>query len=146
MVDTVRVRRGLTLVLAIALVVSVGGMVYFAANPPTTAESFTEFYVLGSDGEATGYPTDLSVDETGTVIVGVTNHEQRTAEYTAVMRFEGRTIGERQIQLDDGETWEDQMSFTPRSTGEKQLQLLLYQGEVSGDAYRSLRLWVQVDG
>src|SRR5207249_6816597 len=42
---------------------------------PESGNGFTEFYLLGPTGLATGYPARLNVSENGTVIVGVANHE-----------------------------------------------------------------------
>lgn len=140
-------RRAVTGVLAVALQASVGGVVFFAANPPPATEPFTEFYVLGPDGTASDYPTDLSVGESGTVIVGVTNHEHEVVSYTVVMALGDQTIRESSVQLEDEETWEGDISFTARDPGRQQLRLELYQGDSpSGDPYRSLRLWVNVTG
>ncbi len=42
---------------------------------PKQGEKFTEFYVLGPEGVADDYPTDLTVGEEGGAIIGVVNHE-----------------------------------------------------------------------
>ncbi|WP_160113909.1 DUF1616 domain-containing protein [Halobellus limi] len=136
--------RAVTWVLAVALLASLFGVVFFAANPPTVTEPFTEFYILGPDGSATDYPTNLSVGESGTVIVGVTNHEHEAVSYTVVMKLDNETVGERPVRLGDEETWEGEMSFTVEEPGRQRLRLELYRGEVSGEPYRSLRLWVHV--
>lgn len=143
MVD-VTSERAVTWVLAVALLASLSGVVFFAANPPPATEPFTEFYILGPDGSASDYPTDLSVGESGTVIVGVTNHEHHAVSYTVVMTLEGEAIGERSVRLDDEETWEREMSFTAQESGRQALRLELYRGEVSGEPYNWLRLWVSV--
>lgn len=138
-------KRAVTVILAVALLGSILGVVFFAANPPPATEPFTEFYVLGPDGTATDYPTDLSVDGSGTVIVGVTNHEHQTVSYTVVMSLGDQTLSERSVELEDEAIWEDEMSFTAQEPGRQQLRLELYRGDSSsGEPYRSLRLWVSV--
>ena len=139
MVDWERV---ITWVLLVAIVVSVGFLVYFSVNPPIVTESYTEFYILGPDGDATGYPTNLTAGESGTVIVGVANHEHRTVNYVIVMEIENETVRERRVRLRDGETWEDKLSFTVRETGRQEVQFELYRDEVSEEPYDWLRLWV----
>lgn len=139
--------RGITWALALALVISLFATGFLALNPEGSTEAYTEFYVLGPNGNATGYPTDLSVGETGTVIVGVSNHEQREQTYTVLAQVDNRTVKEQTVTVADGETWEDELSFTVESAGQKQVRLLLFEGnsvrDVS-DPYRHLRLRVNV--
>lgn len=143
--DKTTTKRAVTGVLAVALLASIGGVVFFAANPPPATEPFTEFYVLGPDGTASDYPTNLSVGESGTVIVGVTNHEHEAVSYTVVMTIGDETIRERPVRLADEETWEGELSFTAQEPGRQRLRLELYRGEsTSGEPYRSLRLWLSV--
>lgn len=139
--------RALTWVLAIALLASVAGVIYIAVTPQETTEPYTEFYILGPGGNASGYPTNLSVGERGTVIVGISNHEHEAVEYTLVLRLANETIAERTVRVADEATWERRISFTPTEVGRHRLRFLLYRGphpDVSGEAYRSLRLWIDV--
>jgi uncharacterized membrane protein len=139
--------RVLTWVLALVLVASLVMVVYVAANPPETGDPYTEFYILGPEGNASGYPTNLTVGETGEFIVGISNHEQQELTYTVALRVDNRTLETRTVSVGDGETWEESMSFTPESAGEKRLRILLYRSESAGgtaEAYRSLRLFVNV--
>ena len=80
-----RAERALTWILAIALVVAVAGVVYVAVNPPETTDPYTEFYVLGPDGNASEYPTRLAPGETDEVILGVSNHEYQVGLYHVVV-------------------------------------------------------------
>jgi len=45
-------------------------------------ERFTEFYVLNKDGKAYGYPTNVSLGNDTSIIVGIANHEGRAINYT----------------------------------------------------------------
>lgn len=142
-----RLERVLTWTLAVALLLSLGGVVYVAATPQVTTDPYTEFYVLGEGGNASGYPTNLSVGETGTVIVGITNHEHRELTYTVLLRLGNRTVSDRAITVGNERTAEQEFSFTPETTGRMRLQILLYRGtdpDVSADPYRRLRLWITV--
>jgi len=71
----------LTIVLVISILSSVIALVYVVAVP-RQGESFTEFYILGPGGNATGYPRNLTVGQDASVIIGIANHEHRTVDYT----------------------------------------------------------------
>lgn len=140
--------RQLTLLLAGAVLVSALGVMYLSATPDERADPFTEFYIEGAEGNASDYPQNLSVGETGTLTVGIGNREQRTMQYTLVMRLGDETIRTQRITVEDDEQWERERSFTPSSAGRKRLHLSLYQGdEASPDAepYRTLYIWVTVE-
>lgn len=143
-----RRERQVTLVLVGAILVSTLGVMYLAATPDQRADPFTEFYIEGAEGNAADYPQNLSVGETGTVTVGIANHEHQTMRYTLVMHLDGETIESQAVTVGNEETWERERSFTPRSSGRKRLQIHLYRGgDVAPDAepYLSLRLWVTVE-
>ena len=71
----------LTIVLIISILISISLLIYIIVTP-RVGESFTEFYILGPNGKAEGYPTNLSVGENGTVIIGIVNHEHEVINYT----------------------------------------------------------------
>lgn len=134
-------------VLALVVVISLVGVAYIALTPQATTDPYTEFYVLGPDGEASGYPTNLTVEETGTVIVGITNHEQESVTYTVLLRLDNETSASRVVTVDQGRTWENRFSFTPESEGEKKLRIVLYKGQspdTTRKPYRELWLLVNV--
>lgn len=136
--------RLLTWILIFVLVASVAGVGYVAVTPRQTTDPYTEFYVLGSPANASNYPTNLSVGETGTLVVGITNHEHRNTAYTVSIVLGNRTVTARTMIISEGETWEGEFAFTPTSAGRKQLSIRLYRGTVehSNEPYRVLRLWV----
>lgn len=138
----------LNLILGLALVVSLFSVAYIAVTPQQqSGEEFTEFYVLGPDGTASDYPTDLSVGETGTIIVGVTNQEYTEMTYTVALLLEDKPLETQTITLAHGETWEESFSVTPERTGRLQLGILLYEGESADfddEPYRDLQLWLEV--
>lgn len=134
---------------AFVLVASVIGVGYIALTPTETAEPYTEFYVLGSQENASNYPTNLSVGETGTITIGITNHEHRNMEYTVVLVLKNRTVTARTVTVDKGETWKREFRVTPTASGRKKLQIRLYKGrsvKSSENAYMTLRLWITVSG
>lgn len=142
-----RLNSVLTVVLAIALVISLGGVVYVAMTPGAQEDPFTEFYILGPGGEAGDYPTNLTTGETGEFIVGITNNEQTDMTYTTALVLDGEVIEERQASVGDGQTWEDEFAFTAEEAGEKRLEILLFRGDEVGsldDPYQDLRLVIEV--
>lgn len=72
--------KALTVILIIAILTSIGTLTYIITHPKP-GEAFTEFYILGPNGKAADYPTDLKVGENGTVIIGIVNHEHRNVTY-----------------------------------------------------------------
>ena len=143
----VRSRTGLlTAAAALLLALSVIGVVYVALTPAQTGQSYTEFSVLGANGSASGYPTDLAVGETGTARVVVVNHENRPVTYRVVAALGGDTVESYSVRLADGERDAQAVSFTPAAPGNETLRLRLYRGEEpsSGEPYRTLRLDIAV--
>jgi uncharacterized membrane protein len=75
-----KVDRALTIVLVLAIGSSLIALAYVIAVP-REGESFTEFYILGPEHQASGYPHNLTVDENANVYVGIVNHENRQVHY-----------------------------------------------------------------
>lgn len=143
MVSRKQLKRATTIALFAVLLISMAGVIAVAMDPPSATESYTEFYILGPGGNATDYPRNLSVDESGTVIAGVSNHEHRRTAYRLELRLLNQTAAERELSLDDGETWEEDITFTAREPGRQRLDLLLFR-EGSAKPYRTTRLWLNV--
>lgn len=140
-------KRVLTQVLLAVLVVSVLAIAYFSFTPEQRTDPYTEFYVLGPEGNASNYSDNLSVGENRDLTVGISNHENREMQYTLVFELENETVDTRTVSIADQETWERNRSFTPASPGRKQIQILLYRGESvtpESEPYRTLRLWMTV--
>ena len=139
-----RLERALTVVLGLALVLSIVAVGAIAVNPPTTTEPFTEFYLVGPDGNASGYPTELAPGEPGTVIVGISNHEHRAVQYRLEVTWNGSVTAAETVQLADGQTEEQPMTLTaPTEPGRYRLQFHLY-NETGTEPYRTTRLLVTV--
>lgn len=108
-------------------------------------ETFTEFYVLGPAGKAEGYPRQLTVGESGEVIIGIVNHEERVARYTFDLRADTRVLRMHgPIVLAGGQKWERPVSFSlNRPAGRLRVAFTLYIDGRS-EPYRTLHLWLQV--
>ena len=112
---------------------------------PKVGEKFTEFYILGMDGKAEGYPRELEVEENGEVIVGVVNHEYQQEKYYVEIKMDDLALlREGPIILEHEKKWENTMSFSyPDTYDNLKVEFLLYR---DGDEkpYRSLHLWVNI--
>jgi len=140
-----RVDRILTVILVISIIASVVMLVYVIVTPKQ-GEKFTEFYILGPDGMADDYPTEFILGDSGTVIVGVVNHEYAQVNYSMAMVLENESLTRNQeIMLAHNETWEQPVTFTPDRAGtDMKLQFLLYREHNYTAPYRDLHLWIDV--
>ena len=136
--------RALTIILIIIVIGTLGLLGYIMLGS-RAGEKFTEFYILGLEGEATGYPTDLSVGEEGSVTVGIINQERQTANYWLEIRIDSVSNNEvGPLELEHNQKWEEIVSFTPDSVGDGQkVEFLLYKDGES-EPYHNLHLWVNV--
>jgi uncharacterized membrane protein len=133
----------LTSVLAALLILAVLGTVLIVIFPHP-GEPFTELYLLGPNGKASNYPTNLTVGQTGNVTVGVVNHENANANYTLVVKLDNATIATRSFSLANDEKWEGSISYTPTHTGLGQkVEFNLYKGS-DPEVYRSVYLYLNV--
>lgn len=131
----------LTVILTATLLLSVAMVIYVIVTP-AQGEKFTEFYILGPEGMAYNYPTNLTVRENGTVIIGIVNHEYEPTDYTLKIQVNNRTLLEKGINLNHNETFTKNFTFTPLKEEDEKLEFLLYKG--NSTLYRSLNLWVEV--
>jgi len=155
------VDRILTIALAASIVVTSGTLTYFVLAP-RAGGTFTEFYILGPGGEASGYPTTLNTSEAGTVIVGIANHESMEVNYTVRVDLVGLQISYNatsglnetietnrsirstfNVSLMDGVTWTHRYPFSILTAGLWKLQFLLFRNN-DFSPYRNLYLFVRV--
>lgn len=140
-----RVDKFLSIVLIISIILAVSMTVY-ATVTPKQGEKFTEFYILGSDGKASNYPTNLTIGENGNVLIGIVNHENAKTDYHMVVQLNGKTIKEENITLSNNEKWENKFSFRSYRKGEnRKLVFSLYKLPDNSNVYRSLHLWVNIN-
>ena len=133
----------LTSILAVALILAVGGTILIVAFPQPS-EPFTELYLLGPGGKAAGYPTNLSVGQTGNVTVAVVNHENANVDYRLVATLNNTTISTKTFSLANNQKWQDSISFTPTTRGAGQkMQVDLFKGS-DANVYRSVYLFLTV--
>ena len=132
-----------TAALAILLAIAIIGTVLIVVFPHP-GEPFTELYLLGPKGKASDYPTNLTVNQTANVTVGVVNHENTNADYTLVVTLANKTINATSFSLTNNQTWQNPISFTPtqRGMGQK-IEFDLYKAG-NPSVYRSVYLYLNV--
>jgi uncharacterized membrane protein len=122
-------------------------MLGYMAATPRGEEEFTEFYILGPEGEAADYPEELKIGEMGTVVVEIINYEYQDMYYRVEIWSAEALIGEpKTVMLQHEQKWEQEMGFLPVRVGENQrVEFLLFK-EGGSEPYRSLHLWIDVTG
>ena len=154
--------KGLTIALAVSIVVA-GAMLAYIVMAPRPGERFTEFYILGPGGSASGYPAALNVSQLGTVIVGVANHEAASVNYTVRIDLVGvdvvynATSGFNEtaevnrttwswfnVTLSDGRVWTQPYTFRINYPGLWKVQFLLLKDSDFSSLYRELHLFIRV--
>jgi len=139
-----RLDRILSAILILSIIAAIAMTVYVIVTPKE-GEHFTEFYILGPEGTADEYPTELAVGGRGNLIIGVVNHEYTDYTYLLKVKLNEVMIHEESIKLSHNETWESPFSFKAEKRGDnQQLEFLLYNNSNNTKAYRSLHLWVDV--
>ncbi len=139
--------KALSVILALAIAATVGVLIFTVAFPKV-GEKFTEFYLLGTQGQAAGYPSDFvlgngavvsvsygdheqsQTGDTGNLIVGITNREQAQTAYEVTLLINGQpapmvvdgaavnSLGP--VTLDNDQTFEKQIGFAPSQPGQNQ--------------------------
>ncbi len=155
--------KALTMGLVISVLFSVSVLAYVVTTP-SPGERFTEFYILGPEGRAENYPTDLNVSEEGTVIMGVANHEFERVDYTVQVDLVGvevvwnETGGFNEtvevnrtntawinLSLDHDTSWTRPHTFRIDTPGLWQVRFLLFRDGDLTSVYMPLHLFVRVE-
>lgn len=108
--------------------------------------AYTEFYLLGEQGQAQDYPREVTQGGEIQVRVGVENHEGTATTYriaavldqTVLSQNDGFILQPNQVYIEDMILRID----TPAS--DASIQLLLFRADET-TPYRTLRLWLRVD-
>lgn len=132
------------------LVIGLGvllGVTIWKIQQPVPSQSFTEFYLLGNDGLVENYPTELIVDETQPINLGIVNQADMTYSYHTEVLQAGSLIGLLpSISLDPGEHWDGSIEVTPIASGQAiQLEFHLFRSSES-NSFMTLSLFVNVAG
>ncbi len=79
--QSTRLDKILSVILFISILLAIG-MLIFVIITPKEGEHFTEFYILGREGKAYDYPKEITLGEKNYIIIGLSNHEYKTINYT----------------------------------------------------------------
>ncbi|MDO8616008.1 MAG: DUF1616 domain-containing protein [Dehalococcoidia bacterium] len=110
-----------------------------------TGERFTEFYLLGADGSAEGYPAVLTVGEPATVTLGIVNREGAEVQYAVSLLINESPVAEYgPVRLGPGQRLEQPATFSLAGPGEEQVVRFDLRRDGQTLPYRSLHL--QLDG
>jgi uncharacterized membrane protein len=143
----------LSVLVMISILGATGMLGYYLASQKV-GEKFTEFYVLGPEGEASDYPKEISVGDEASIILGIINHEYGEATYLVEIMvddepipvsFSGDTleyIGP--ITLAHEEKWEYEIGFAPNHVGDNQkVEFILYEDDTPYFE-EPLHIWIDV--
>ena len=157
----------LNVLLVLSILLAVGTLTFAIVVPPE-GEQFSAVYILteDDDGElvADNYPTEFELGENHDLIVGIDNHEHRTAKYTVValeqqveqegnetVVTEQRELDRFETELAHNETAHHEYDLEPTMVGEDvRIVWLLYPDEVPDDPSMEnteyhVHLWVDVE-
>lgn len=104
----------------------------------------TGFYILGPGGNASDYPTNLTVGQQGSVIIEILNNEGESTDYNIVITSNGNKISEVNATVSNGAKTEIPYNFTSSTVGQKNIEFLLYKLPNTTDVYRSVVIPVTV--
>ena len=137
-----RTDKILTGVLILSIILAIGTLIYVIYTPKI-GERFTEFYILGPDGKADNYPTNLKSDSPSNITVGIVNHEFSPINYTLQIDLDKDRLKSEEVELGHNETWERNITFFPNKKGtDMKLEFLLFKENNFSSSYRDLHLWV----
>jgi uncharacterized membrane protein len=134
-----------TMIIAILVVSAM--LIY--AKVTTEPEKFTAFYILGSNGKADNYPSEIYINKETQLLTGIENYEYQPVNYTLRVQLDDRILIERPVYLKDKEKWLENVTFTPRITSSialskqdprSKLEFVLLKDNIS---YRSVHIWVK---
>ncbi len=154
-------------VLTVGLVASVvfsASVLGYVVTTPRPGERFTEFFILGPEGLAADYPTELNVSEEGTIIIEVASHEfeqviyaidvnligvvvqfNETSGFNETVEVNWTAMDSFDFTLDHDTNWTQTYTFSIPDPGSWKVELLLYRGGDFSASYRNLHLFVTVN-
>jgi uncharacterized membrane protein len=136
--------RALYIVLAVVVIGAISTLSYVIAHPKAD-EPFTNFYILGQEGNIGDYPQEVTLGEPAEVTLGIGNYENQDTSYRVIVTCNETApepIGP--IFVVDKGTWSEKVTFAPANAGNNQrVEFALYKGEETVP-YVVLHLWVDV--
>ena len=137
-----KTRKILTIILILSIILAISTAVYIIFKPNQNGS--TEFNILSPVGNASVYPTNLTIGGNGKVALSIVNNESKTVDYHLVITSNGAVISEQNLTLTNGENKEIPYTFTAGSVGYKKIEFLLYKMPDNTNIYRSQYIYVNM--
>ena len=137
------VDRTISIIIGIFLIIGFIGIAYISSTP-YEVDNYTEFYLLGPDGNAGNYPTNLTTGETGKLTLGIVNHEYSNTSYLLKITKNNETLKEESFTLENNQNKSMPFEFKAE-TGQYKIQFDLYKLPDTKNVYRSLFILVNVN-
>lgn len=133
----------------LSLIILIGAMA-FVILTPTSGGQFTELYCLDQNHTLEDLPTNMTVNETGTIIIGVSCHENELSYYSVLITITNATgeicnqsVWSYNITLSHEEENEITHEFQINETGDYLLMLELFKAP-SQAVYQECHIWVHI--
>jgi uncharacterized membrane protein len=134
------IERALIYALVGSIIIASGMLIY--AKLTFQEERFTALYILGKEGKAENYPSELFILEPNPIIVGVENYEHAPMNYTLKIFLGKYLLLEKKISLKHNEKWQEKVDLIPKNLGKRmKLSFQLFK-DGSEAVYREVHLWV----
>ena len=136
-----RGNKTLSAILIILIISAISIAIYIVATP-NDGDKYTEFYIMGPNGKASDYPTNLTIGQIGKVNIEIINHEYAKINYKLVVKLNNQTLKDENISLTNNGKYENTFNFTAPAVSNGKLEFLLYKLPDDNNAYRSLQLYI----
>lgn len=130
-----------TVVLIITVLITIT-FIFYVITTPKIGERFTEFYILGNSEKLDDYNRTLEIGRTNNYLVGISNHEYVSVNYTIKVSLDNNVLTTKEIMIENNDRWENNIEIIPTKEGKK-LEFLLYKESNLTTPYRRLNLWVK---
>jgi uncharacterized membrane protein len=127
------------LLLAVASIVAI-------ALWPKPGDSYSEFYILGTEGRAESYPREVVAGQPMTVTLGIANHRTNAGNYEVKVLDGDHELGTLKVGgLPPGNVVEEQMAISPRTVGDNTKITFELRSDGSSAPDRVLNLFLKVN-
>jgi uncharacterized membrane protein len=122
-----KLNKVLFIILAAVIIALTAAIVYLSVTP-NSGDSFPEFYMLNSEGKASGYPREIIAGQPATVTLGIINREGSSTAYRIQVTANGAIINTIETgTVLNGQKWERKVDFSLDSAGDNQaVEFYLY--------------------
>ena len=134
------IEKLLSLVLVISLVLVVS-TTYITANP--LEETYTDFYVLGADGNPVN-SINLTSNETDNLNISIVNHENKNTTYRVLITSSGTVLLDQTVTLKNEERKDINFNFTVGEPGTREMEFNLYKLPDNDNIYKSIKIPLNV--